>query len=219
MFGNRFFSWSVLVLLSSSVLACGGSMSQKTSDYASHGAHGELVTLRHANTKESLIDLPMGAYRENGARVVPMASRRQLRTLLRDWRTGEEHPMSHRLLGLLADIAQHFGQPLDVVSGFRSKARKTSRHRHGNAVDFRVRGVPAKTVWQYAKRFKRVGVGWYPVSGFVHLDVRSRSYYWIDDSGPGEAPKYRRGVSQAPNPLKADTKRMARISGKPAVRR
>src|SRR5262249_37145908 len=29
-----------------------------------------------------------------------------------------------------------------------------------------------------------VGVGIYPVSGFVHVDVRERSYFWVDMSGP-----------------------------------
>ena len=32
-----------------------------------------------------------------------------------------------------------------------------------------------------------VGVGVYPVSGFVHLDVRERSYFWVDTSGPRHA--------------------------------
>ena len=29
------------------------------------------------------------------------------------------------------------------------------------------------------------GVGVYPTSGFVHVDVRDRSWFWIDKSGPG----------------------------------
>ena len=31
-----------------------------------------------------------------------------------------------------------------------------------------------------------VGVGIYPTSQFVHVDVRPRSYFWIDNSGPGK---------------------------------
>jgi hypothetical protein len=32
-----------------------------------------------------------------------------------------------------------------------------------------------------------VGVGFYPTSGFVHLDVRKGpSFYWVDRSGPGK---------------------------------
>ncbi|MEZ4248989.1 MAG: hypothetical protein R3B99_12185 [Polyangiales bacterium] len=34
------------------------------------------------------------------------------------------------------------------------------------------------------------GVGYYPNSSFVHFDVRRRSAYWVDRSGPGEAPEY-----------------------------
>jgi len=29
-----------------------------------------------------------------------------------------------------------------------------------------------------------VGVGVYPASQFVHVDVRPRSYFWVDYSGP-----------------------------------
>src|SRR5262249_25624553 len=35
--------------------------------------------------------------------------------------------------------------------------------------------------------FGFVGVGFYPKSGFVHLDVRDASYFWTDDSAPGAA--------------------------------
>ena len=41
--------------------------------------------------------------------------------------------------------------------------------------------------------FQRIGVGYYPNSDFVHLDVRARvSAFWIDYSGPGERAKYSR---------------------------
>ena len=29
-----------------------------------------------------------------------------------------------------------------------------------------------------------VGVGVYPTSQFVHVDIRPRSYFWVDFSGP-----------------------------------
>ena len=29
-------------------------------------------------------------------------------------------------------------------------------------------------------------MGYYPTSGFVHVDSRPRSYFWIDRSGPGQ---------------------------------
>jgi hypothetical protein len=34
-----------------------------------------------------------------------------------------------------------------------------------------------------------VGVGYYPNSSFVHLDVRETNTYWVDYAGPGEAPR------------------------------
>jgi hypothetical protein len=41
-----------------------------------------------------------------------------------------------------------------------------------------------------------LGVGYYPNSSFVHLDIRKGAKaFWIDYSGPGEAPLY----SQAPD--------------------
>jgi hypothetical protein len=40
-------------------------------------------------------------------------------------------------------------------------------------------------------RFKNVGVGYYPNSSFVHLDVRrGSSAFWIDYSGPGQTALY-----------------------------
>ena len=93
-------------------------------------------------------------------------------------------------------MGQHFDAQLEVVSGYRSRERKTSRHRHMKAVDFRIRGLNPKAIWTWAKRFDNVGLGWYPTSKFVHLDVREKSAYWIDDSGPGQRSRYRKKVPQ-----------------------
>jgi hypothetical protein len=38
----------------------------------------------------------------------------------------------------------------------------------------------------YCSRFNRVGVGYYPRSNFVHLDVRTKDARWTDWSLPGE---------------------------------
>jgi hypothetical protein len=34
-----------------------------------------------------------------------------------------------------------------------------------------------------------VGVGFYPNSSFIHLDVRGCAMQWVDYAGPGEAPR------------------------------
>ena len=104
-----------------------------------------------------------------------------------------------RLLWYLYLIGHHFDSEIHILSGLRSKERKSSRHHNGHAVDFRVPGVKAKKVWEYAKRtFPLVGIGYYPKGQFVHLDVGRDHHqaYWVDSSGAGEAAAYKRGVSQ-----------------------
>jgi hypothetical protein len=62
----------------------------------------------------------------------------------------------------------------------------------GLACDFRVEGVKTAELRDYLRKtFDKVGVGYYPNSTFVHLDVRKeRSAFWIDYSGPGERSVY-----------------------------
>jgi len=37
---------------------------------------------------------------------------------------------------------------------------------------------------------EQVGVGYYPNSSFVHLDVRTEKTFWIDYAGSGQPPRY-----------------------------
>ncbi|MCC6521452.1 MAG: DUF882 domain-containing protein [Polyangiaceae bacterium] len=117
--------------------------------------------------------------------------------LLRDGRSNEGSPIDHRLLSLLGRVSDHFGgRKLLVVSGFRGYSprqfTRNSRHNHGKAVDFRVEGVPNEVLRDYCMGFEKVGVGYYPNSSFVHLDVREVKVHWTDYSGPGQAPRYAR---------------------------
>jgi uncharacterized protein YcbK (DUF882 family) len=125
------------------------------------------------------------------------AARARLSHMFRDRKTGRKPRLPDRLLWYLYVVSYHYDKPIRLISGLRSKARKTSRHSSGNASDFRIDGVKNKDLWAYCKsRFKKVGLGYYPNSKFVHMDVRDKSYYWIDDSGPGEPSKYRDGTAQ-----------------------
>ena len=134
-----------------------------------------------------------------GLQHIRKPAKRRLQRLLRDRATNREPQLPDNLLWYLYMVGRHFDKPIHLVSGLRQKARKTSRHSQGKAIDFRIPGVSSKTVWRYCKKRlakKGVGLGWYPTSKFVHLDVREQSYYWIDDSGPGEPSRYRKGVRQ-----------------------
>ena len=68
----------------------------------------------------------------------------------------------------------------------------SSRHHSGRAVDVRVAGIPKRDVSEFARTLGGTGVGYYPNSTFTHIDVRDRSYYWIDRSAPGQRARYQR---------------------------
>jgi LysM repeat protein len=105
--------------------------------------------------------------------------------------TGSAPPVPERLIQLLAHVSDTFGgRPIRLVSGYRTSSYfKDSRHKHSSAVDFSIPGVPNSAVRDYLLQLGNVGVGYYPNSSFVHLDVRARSAYWVDYAGPGEAPR------------------------------
>lgn len=132
---------------------------------------------------------------DDGGRVRNAARRRLARVLRHRGTDGERLPHP-RLLQLLARVSDHFGgRTIYVVSGYRPArgfTREASRHVHGHAVDFRIQGVPNTVLRDYCRTLGNVGVGYYPNSTFVHLDVRDEPGYWVDLSRPGEAPQYRR---------------------------
>ena len=96
-----------------------------------------------------------------------------------------------RLIRLLAKVSDHFGsRPIRVVSGYRTRSFfQDSRHKLSCAVDFSIPGIDNVTLRDYLRTLSDVGVGYYPNSSFVHLDVRDANTYWVDYAGPGEAPR------------------------------
>ncbi|WP_153304926.1 YcbK family protein [Desulfocapsa sulfexigens] len=110
---------------------------------------------------------------------------------LRDFRTGEMHPIDPHLLDILSSIRREFGgqRTFEVISGYRSlktnqqlskkssKVAKRSLHMLGQAIDIRMTGVSTRKVQQCALDMKRGGVGFYGKSNFVHLDT-GRVRFW-----------------------------------------
>lgn len=105
--------------------------------------------------------------------------------VLRDHRTGEVHPMDPGLLDLVSGLAGRLGGAgaVQVISGYRSPASNAalrrnstgvatrSLHMEGKAMDIRVQGVELSHVRNAALTMGRGGVGYYPGSDFVHVDV------------------------------------------------
>ncbi len=105
--------------------------------------------------------------------------------MFRDHRTGEVLPIDPRLYDLLHELASQAGVPprYQIISGYRSPATNAmlaaksdgvssrSLHMEGKAVDVRLVGVPLATLRDLALARALGGVGYYPDSDFVHLDV------------------------------------------------
>lgn len=115
----------------------------------------------------------------------------QLDELLCDTRD-KDHPrsttMSRRTLQLVYRAAYHFSAlQVQVVSGYRAPGRhREGMHATGQAIDFRLVGVDPARLASYLRTLARVGIGVYthPKTHFVHLDVRERSFHWLDASPP-----------------------------------
>jgi hypothetical protein len=126
-----------------------------------------------------------------GDTLLPRAEQ-QIRRVLASWRTGKSRRIDRRLIRLIARVSDVFGgRPIRVVSGYRetSHARR-SHHKAGEALDFSIEGVPNWALRDYLRKLERTGVGYYPNSSFVHVDIRAQSAYWVDLSRPGAPPRY-----------------------------
>ena len=109
----------------------------------------------------------------------------QVEVLLRDYRTGERHPIDPHLLDILYEVAQDIGvDPVfSVISGYRSpqtnamlhersaEVASHSLHMDGRAIDVRLTHVDCADLAVKALGMKRGGVGYYRQSDFVHLDT------------------------------------------------
>ncbi len=105
-------------------------------------------------------------------------------------RTRLFHP---RLIHMLQRVAERFpGHSIEIVSGYRprKKGEKISKHNQGRAVDFRVRTISNRELYNFIKEMPKIGAGYYPHSVFVHMDVRTKKTLWTDLSAPGERARY-----------------------------
>lgn len=123
---------------------------------------------------------------------VPPASRASLSSMLASWRTGKETLIDERLIAMIALASDEFGgRAIRIVSGYREASyAPDSKHKSGQALDFSIPGVPNEALRDYLRTLNDVGIGFYPNSTHVHLDVREKTTYWVDYSFPGERPHY-----------------------------
>ncbi len=115
-----------------------------------------------------------------------------LNHILRDLRTGKIKTMDRKLLDLLFALQQEVdsNEPFHIISGYRTResnallgrkkkgVAKQSLHIYGKAVDIRVPGRKLRDVRRAAMNLKGGGVGYYPRSNFIHVDVGNIRYWW-----------------------------------------
>jgi uncharacterized protein YcbK (DUF882 family) len=113
--------------------------------------------------------------------------------LMRDFRSGDVHPIDPALLDVLWQVQRNLknNNPFEIISAYRSPATnsmlrsrsahtgvaKDSMHLKGQAIDIRLPGAALCDVRDAALELKRGGVGYYADSGFVHIDT-GRVRHW-----------------------------------------
>ena len=107
---------------------------------------------------------------------------------LRDSRTQDEKAYDPREFDVLHNVMARLGRPegvIDIVCGYRTPwsnnflrtrsshtgVAKNSQHVQAKAIDIRVPGVRTRTLRDVALSLDAGGVGYYPRSQFVHVDV------------------------------------------------
>jgi len=141
---------------------------------------GHLLLLYNTHTGERLNVV----YRQ-GEQYNP-AALAELDYFLRDHRTGEVRHFDPRLYDILSDLTAsvgHLGAEIDIVCGYRTpstneslRARtagvaKNSLHIQAQAIDLRMPGIDTLTLRRAALALARGGVGYYPHSDFIHVDI------------------------------------------------
>lgn len=105
--------------------------------------------------------------------------------LMKDWRTGETARMDPNLLDILYKLQQIAGsrEPIHVVCAYRSpgtnaalaarnsRVARNSYHVTGKACDIRLPGYSVRGLRDHALALEAGGVGYYPRSGFIHVDT------------------------------------------------
>jgi uncharacterized protein YcbK (DUF882 family) len=151
----------------------------------SYAGETRSLAMYNPHTGES-IDL---VYCENGY-YVPGALQ-EVNHFFRDFRANLIKPIDPRLLDLLHSIRQSSDstKPFNLVSGYRSPqtnamlaaqyegVARHSMHIEGKAADINLPGRQLSILQRIALAMRFGGVGYYPQSGFVHVDT-GRIRHW-----------------------------------------
>jgi uncharacterized protein YcbK (DUF882 family) len=145
------------------------------------------LSLFNPDTKESLST----TYWSDGQ--YDMKALADINHFMRDWHTGEIKSINTDLVELLYAIGTELNvqRPLHVISGYRSlstnillrkrgrPAAEASYHLQGKAADIYIPKLQLSALRRISVQLKRGGVGYYPQSGFLHVDVGPIRYWSV----------------------------------------
>jgi uncharacterized protein YcbK (DUF882 family) len=147
------------------------------------------LRLANANTGETF----EGTYRNDNGPIDRVIE--ELCVFLRDHHSGEQTQMDVGVIDFLADVLDAVGETsATILSAYRTAetnamlARTTfgvaehSQHILGRALDLRV-GSKIAVAMNAARAMQRGGVGWYPHSGFIHIDTGPVRTWTLDETG------------------------------------
>jgi uncharacterized protein YcbK (DUF882 family) len=136
-----------------------------------------------------------GAYRDDNGPISHVLD--QLCVFLRDFHCGAKTEIDVGVIDFLADVLDAVGQTkATILSAYRTPetnamlARTTfgvaehSQHMYGRALDLSLDAKLAEAM-EAARAMRRGGVGWYPHSGFIHIDTGPVRNWTLDQSGLG----------------------------------
>src|SRR5215469_634460 len=147
------------------------------------------LRLANANTGETF----EGTYRDDDGPIDRVME--ELCVFLRDHHSGEKTQMDVGVIDFLADVLDAAGETsATILSAYRTAetngmlARTTfgvaehSQHIYGRALDLRLDAKLADAT-NAARAMQRGGVGWYPHSGFLHIDTGPVRSWTLDETG------------------------------------
>jgi len=136
-----------------------------------------------------------GAYRDDQGPIARVME--ELSVFLRDHYTGEKIDIGVGVIDFLADVMDAVGATrATILSAYRTPetnamlARTTfgvaenSQHLYGRALDVQL-PTRLEDAMKVAREMKRGGVGWYPQSGFFHLDSGPLRNWMLAERGLG----------------------------------
>jgi uncharacterized protein YcbK (DUF882 family) len=147
------------------------------------------LRLANAHTGENF----EGAYRDEQGPIKRVID--ELCIFLRDHHSGENAKIDVDVIDFLADVLDAVGETkATILSAYRTTATNAflarttfgvaehSQHLYGRALDFRL-DSKLEEAMAAARATNRGGVGWYPYSGFIHIDTGPVRNWNLDERG------------------------------------